>query len=125
MWRRQLGYWQDSLSGAPPLLELPADRPRPDVFTYRQALCMQVSHPALPAVVCSLEIISCCKRACLTFSFACKIRGAEVPLRLSADTVDRSRALAAAEHTTLFVVLMAALQVGKNFLLPSSREAAL
>ncbi len=31
----QLGYWTSELSGAPPLLELPADRPRPPVLTHR------------------------------------------------------------------------------------------
>ncbi|WP_445304857.1 amino acid adenylation domain-containing protein [Microcoleus sp. Pol17C2] len=31
----QLNYWKKQLSGVPPLLELPADRPRPPVQTYR------------------------------------------------------------------------------------------
>ena len=30
----ELGWWQQKLAGAPPLLELPMDRPRPDVFSY-------------------------------------------------------------------------------------------
>ena len=34
---RQLGYWQQQLAGAEPLLELPTDRPRPAVQTYRGA----------------------------------------------------------------------------------------
>jgi len=34
---RQLGYWREQLEGAPPLLELPTDRPRPAVQTYRGA----------------------------------------------------------------------------------------
>jgi hypothetical protein len=34
---RQLGYWREHLEGAPPLLELPTDRPRPAVQTYRGA----------------------------------------------------------------------------------------
>ncbi len=34
---RQLGYWREQLEGAPPLLELPADRPRPAVQTYHGA----------------------------------------------------------------------------------------
>ncbi|MEG5016670.1 MULTISPECIES: amino acid adenylation domain-containing protein [unclassified Microcoleus] len=33
----QLNYWKKQLSGLPPLLELPADRPRPPVQTYRGA----------------------------------------------------------------------------------------
>ena len=34
---RQLGYWTRQLAGAPALLELPTDRPRPAVQTYRGA----------------------------------------------------------------------------------------
>ncbi|HST62231.1 MAG TPA: condensation domain-containing protein, partial [Longimicrobium sp.] len=34
---RQLAYWRDRLSGAPELLELPTDHPRPPVQTYRGA----------------------------------------------------------------------------------------
>ena len=32
---QQLGFWQRELAGAPVLLELPTDRPRPMVLTYR------------------------------------------------------------------------------------------
>ncbi|MDW8319679.1 MAG: condensation domain-containing protein, partial [Anaerolineae bacterium] len=32
---RQLAYWKEQLAGIPPLLELPTDRPRPPVMTYR------------------------------------------------------------------------------------------
>ncbi|HEV3049755.1 MAG TPA: amino acid adenylation domain-containing protein, partial [Longimicrobium sp.] len=35
---RQLAYWQERLAGAPELLELPTDRPRPAVQTYRGAI---------------------------------------------------------------------------------------
>ncbi len=31
---RQLSYWQNLLAGAPPLLELPTDRPRPSIQTF-------------------------------------------------------------------------------------------
>ncbi|HEX9938624.1 MAG TPA: amino acid adenylation domain-containing protein, partial [Longimicrobium sp.] len=34
---RQLSYWRERLAGAPELLELPTDRPRPPVRTYRGA----------------------------------------------------------------------------------------
>jgi amino acid adenylation domain-containing protein len=34
---RQLSYWRERLAGAPELLELPADRPRPPVQTFRGA----------------------------------------------------------------------------------------
>ena len=34
---QQLSYWRTQLSGAPPVLELPTDRPRPAVQTYRGA----------------------------------------------------------------------------------------
>jgi Condensation domain len=33
----ELAWWTDTLAGAPPLLELPYDRPRPDVFSHRGA----------------------------------------------------------------------------------------
>ncbi|MEU8625017.1 amino acid adenylation domain-containing protein [Streptomyces sp. NPDC048669] len=32
---RQLGFWRDALAGAPDLLDLPCDRPRPAVTAYR------------------------------------------------------------------------------------------
>ena len=42
---RQLDYWKTALGGLPPVLELPADRPRPARQTYRGA----VYRNALPA----------------------------------------------------------------------------
>ena len=33
----ELAWWTDTLAGAPPLLELPYDRPRQDVFSHRGA----------------------------------------------------------------------------------------
>ncbi|MBC8088378.1 MAG: AMP-binding protein, partial [Phycisphaerae bacterium] len=35
MFAHQLAYWQGQLAGAPSVLELPADRPRPPVLSYR------------------------------------------------------------------------------------------
>jgi hypothetical protein len=32
---KQLAYWKQQLEKAPPVLELPADRPRPQVQTHR------------------------------------------------------------------------------------------
>jgi amino acid adenylation domain-containing protein len=34
---KQLSYWREQLTGAPPVLELPTDRPRPAVQSYRGA----------------------------------------------------------------------------------------
>ena len=41
---RQLAYWRERLAGAPPLLELPTDRPRPAVQSFRRR-----APPAAPA----------------------------------------------------------------------------
>ncbi|HEY9284090.1 MAG TPA: amino acid adenylation domain-containing protein, partial [Pyrinomonadaceae bacterium] len=46
---RQLAYWRGQLVGAPPMLELPTDRPRPPVQTY---------HGASHAVEFSAELTS-------------------------------------------------------------------
>jgi amino acid adenylation domain-containing protein len=35
--QRQLAYWREQLAGAPPMLELPTDRPRPVIQTFRGA----------------------------------------------------------------------------------------
>ncbi|MHC5737512.1 amino acid adenylation domain-containing protein [Nostoc sp.] len=51
----QLAYWQQQLSGSPPLLELPSDRPRPTEQTYNGA---QV-RVELPISLCeSLRVLS-------------------------------------------------------------------
>jgi amino acid adenylation domain-containing protein len=39
---RELDYWRDQLAGAPPLLELPTDRPRPPAYTTNGALRKRV-----------------------------------------------------------------------------------
>jgi amino acid adenylation domain-containing protein len=44
---RQLAYWRERLAGAPELLELPTDRPRPPVRTYRGATVPVELSPAL------------------------------------------------------------------------------
>ncbi|QRN95172.1 non-ribosomal peptide synthase/polyketide synthase [Archangium violaceum] len=68
----QLEYWRQRLAGAPPVLELPTDRPRPPEQSFR---------------------------------------GASLPVRLSRELSERVRALAQAEGSTPFMVLLAALQV--------------
>ena len=68
----QARYWQEQLAGAPAVLNLPTDRPRPPVQTYRGNRC---------AVV------------------------------LDADLVRRLKALSRQHEATLFMTLMAALQV--------------
>ncbi len=35
--QRQLGYWREALAGAPPVLDLPTDKPRPAVQSFRGA----------------------------------------------------------------------------------------
>ncbi|NOX38152.1 MAG: amino acid adenylation domain-containing protein [Calditrichaeota bacterium] len=35
---KQLAYWREKLKGAPPLLELPTDRPRPPIQSYKGAI---------------------------------------------------------------------------------------
>ncbi|HEY7768488.1 amino acid adenylation domain-containing protein [Longimicrobium sp.] len=69
---RQLEFWRQALQGAPALLELPADRPRPAVESHRGAVESLVVAPELAAEV---------------------------------------RALARREGATLFMVLLAALDV--------------
>jgi amino acid adenylation domain-containing protein len=44
---RQLRWWTEHFEGAPPLLELPLDRPRPPVQTYRGASHAAALPPAL------------------------------------------------------------------------------
>ena len=46
---RQLGYWRERLRGAPALLELPTDRPRPATQTYVGRTLRFVLDPALAA----------------------------------------------------------------------------
>jgi amino acid adenylation domain-containing protein len=67
----QLSWWKKQLAGAPPILELPTDRPRPPVQNFR---------------------------------------GARVPFRVGRETTRALRALAAEEHVTPTMVLLAAFQ---------------
>ncbi|REK29491.1 MAG: amino acid adenylation domain-containing protein [Planctomycetota bacterium] len=50
--QRQLDYWTRQLDGAPPLLELPTDSPRPPVQTYRGAV---LSHRLSPRLCDALQ----------------------------------------------------------------------
>ncbi|GER90134.1 non-ribosomal peptide synthetase [Dictyobacter vulcani] len=43
----QLSYWQEQLAGAPPTLDLPTDRPRPAVQTFRGAIYPFSLNPAV------------------------------------------------------------------------------
>ena len=67
-----LAWWTERLSGAPELLQLPSDRPRPAVQSYR---------------------------------------GAQVPIRLSAELSERLEALGRREGATPYMVLLGAFQV--------------
>lgn len=68
----QLAYWKKQLAGAPPALELPTDRPRPPLQTYR---------------------------------------GAALPVALSRELSAALVALSRREGVTLFMTLLAALQM--------------
>jgi Condensation domain len=66
-----LDWWRQTLAGAPPLLEMPWERPRPEAASFE---------------------------------------GVAVPLIIEPATTAALRQLAAAEHTTLFSVLLAVVQ---------------
>ncbi|XYI03830.1 non-ribosomal peptide synthase/polyketide synthase [Sorangium sp. So ce1128] len=51
---RELAYWKQQLSGAPAALDLPTDRPRPPVQTYRGATCPVALSPELSSAVARL-----------------------------------------------------------------------
>ncbi|MFN8596432.1 MAG: amino acid adenylation domain-containing protein [Anaerolineae bacterium] len=58
---KQLGYWKQQLSGVPPVLQLPTDRPRPAVQTYNGAYQAFALSPHL-----SLSIRALCQREGVT-----------------------------------------------------------
>jgi len=61
VFQRQLNYWQQQLKGIPSLLELPTDRPRPAIQTYRGA-----QQPFKFSVELSEAIVSLSKRMRVT-----------------------------------------------------------
>ena len=69
---QQLAYWRKQLASTPPVLQLPADRPRPQVQTFR---------------------------------------GAALPFKLPRELSEELRALSRREGVTLYMTLLAALQV--------------
>jgi amino acid adenylation domain-containing protein len=52
----QLAYWKQQLAGAPPVLELPTDRPRPLAQTYRGARQALELSPALTRALKALSL---------------------------------------------------------------------
>ncbi len=58
---KQLDYWTKQLADAPPLMELPADRPRPPMQTYRGSVCgVRVSPPVVKGLreLCRQESVT-------------------------------------------------------------------
>ncbi len=53
--QRELQYWRDHLAGAPPVLELPTDRPRPAVQSFRGAVRPLSLPPELSAALAALS----------------------------------------------------------------------
>ncbi|HEY2737971.1 MAG TPA: amino acid adenylation domain-containing protein, partial [Thermoanaerobaculia bacterium] len=51
----ELRYWRDRLAGAPPVLELPTDRPHPAVQSFRGAVRPLSLPPALSAALAALS----------------------------------------------------------------------
>ncbi|HEY1380035.1 MAG TPA: condensation domain-containing protein, partial [Gemmataceae bacterium] len=51
----QLAYWKKQLGGAPPVLELPTDHPRPAARTFRGARRMLLVPPTLTAAIHALS----------------------------------------------------------------------
>jgi amino acid adenylation domain-containing protein len=52
---RQMAFWREHLQGAPPLLDLPTDRPRPAVQTYSGN---RLGRPLPPALTASLQALA-------------------------------------------------------------------
>ncbi|MDP9122204.1 MAG: condensation domain-containing protein, partial [Acidobacteriota bacterium] len=51
----ELAYWRERLSGAPPVLELPTDRPRPAVQSFQGAVCGRSLSPVLSGALLALS----------------------------------------------------------------------
>ncbi|HEY2738947.1 MAG TPA: condensation domain-containing protein, partial [Thermoanaerobaculia bacterium] len=51
----ELQYWRDRLAGAPPVFELPADRPRPAAQSFRGAVRPLVLAPEISAALAALS----------------------------------------------------------------------
>ncbi|WP_157108621.1 non-ribosomal peptide synthetase, partial [Aldersonia kunmingensis] len=52
---RQIAYWRDRLAGAPEVIELPLDRPRPAVASYRGAT---ITTPVDPQVIARVRYLA-------------------------------------------------------------------
>jgi amino acid adenylation domain-containing protein len=53
--QQQVAYWRQQLAGAPPLLELPTDKPRPPQLSYQGAYYSHRLSPTLTAKVTTLS----------------------------------------------------------------------
>jgi len=51
---KHLGYWKKQLAGAPPILELPTDKPRPATQTFNGAYCSLVLPQKLSEAITAL-----------------------------------------------------------------------
>ncbi len=53
--QEQLAYWKNQLAGAPDLLELPTDKPRPAVQTFRGGMCSITLQPEMARTLKNLS----------------------------------------------------------------------
>jgi len=69
--RRQLDYWIEHLEGAPPVLELPTDRPRPSVQTFnggRESLRIDAACCERLEALCRREDVTLFMTLCAAFN---------------------------------------------------------